>query len=550
MDLSQFINKHKFKIAFGLFVSYLCFSLYKIGEQGLWGDECFSIDLGSHTIREIIDYSLYKDTNPPLYLIFVHYWCGLFGDSEFALRSLSSIATSGSLAVLFLFALRFFNWQTAIFAIMFFFSSNELYYYSEEGRTYGLVLLFCALSNYAFMSLIEKPNWVSAVLLGLFNISIFYLHTLASFSIVGQAILVPILAYGNSQKKESNTKSFLGYELKFIAWYILSWLVFLVLFLPWSERFFGVLKDDAKGFWLQKPTFIEYKQVLYDFCNADYLFYAYTALTLLFLAVIAFSKKYRESAFRYKLLLVPVILGPFLFHLNFFAASITPIFLKRYILFTLLGFILAFAYILSSIKIGFKIKMMIAGALCIISFFNIHYPRPVQWDYKNGVAMLMQKKTPTTIIFTDINMLFAYYSDREGAFKAYGDERSTLLAKENIFMRGSNDWTKEVDLSAYTDIYYTQSFAGYYDPERLIEKGLRQRYTWVEDLNYPGMNITHYKNFVINPTILDSLRQRVINDKDWYNQVLIKAKERNISVDSMVTADAVWAYTNTILKQK
>ncbi len=550
MDFFPFINKHKFKIAFGVFVAYLCMSLYKIGDQGLWGDECFSIDLGSRTIRYIIDYSLYKDTNPPLYLIIVHYWCGLFGDSEVAIRSLSAVATSAGCAAFFLFALRFFNWQTAIFGVLFFFCSNELYYYSEEGRTYGLIVLFCILSNYVFMSLVQKPNWTSAVLLGIFNISIFYLHTLASFSILGQVLLVPFLAYKGRQKSEGAEKLFLGYDRKFVFTYMTSWLVFLILFLPWQKRFFGVLKDDAKGFWLQKPTIVEYKQVLYDFCNADYLFYTYLGLTLVILLVVAFSKKYREATFRYKLLLVPIILGPFLFHLNFFAASITPIFLKRYILFSLLGFILMFAYVLSAIKIDFKLKIAAVAVLCILSFYNMQLPRPGTWDYKNGVAMLMAKRTPTTVIFTDINMLFSYYSDRDGAFKVYDDERSAELAKQNVFMRGGTDWPKEVDLSAYTDIYYTRSFEGYYDPGKLIEKALKQRFTWIEDMNYPGMNIAHYKTFKVSNTALDSIKQVIINDKGWYGQVTAKAKERNISIDSMVTIDAIWAINKQASQKK
>lgn len=550
MNLSHFIDKHKYKTAFSLFILYLCFSLYKIGENSLWGDECFSIDLGNHTIKEIIDYSWYKDTNPPLYLIIVHYWTYLFGDSEFALRSISAIATSLTCSIFFLFALRYFNWQTAIIVACLFFSSNEIYFYSQEGRTYGLVLLFCTLSNYAFMSLIQKPNVINALFLGLFNITIFYLHTLGCINIIGQVILIPILGYKNIfVNRQNSIKTILGYDKKLIVWYSFSCLVFLLLFLPWQERFFGIIKDGAKGFWLQKPTFIEYKQVLFDFCNSKNLFYLYSIIFTSVILILIFVKKYREKSFNYKLLLIPIILGPVLYNINFFAASITPIFLKRYVLFTLLGFFLTFAYAISSIKIKFEFKFLIVLALCFLSFLNIKIPKECYWDYKKGVKLLEDKVSPTTFIFTDIAMLFAYYIDRKGAFNAYENERYNLLAKKNVYT-GGVDWPNNFDLSKYNDIYYTRSFESYNDPERKTEAILKQKFIWVEDLSVPGMAISHYKNYNPSPKTLDSLKQNIIHNVEWYNDVINKATKNNISIDSMVTLDAIWAHKNALLSKK
>lgn len=547
MDLSVFIHKHRYKIASCLFTFYICFTFYKLGENSLWYDECFSIDLGNDTIEEIIHYSLYNDTNPPLYLIIVHYWIDIFGNSELSLRSISAISGSLALAVFFLFSLRFFNWQTAVFAILFFISSNELYCYSQEGRTYGLILLFCTLSNYMFMSLIKKPNWIPAILLGFFNIAIFYMHTLGCINIVGQIILAPILAFDKQLflAKHKKINAFLGYKLKFIIWYFVSWLVFYIMFWPWQERFFGIIKEGGKGFWLQKPTFVEYKQVLFDFYNSEYLFYLYSGLIILTLLILVFLKKYREESFNYKLLLIPLILGPFLYNFNFFAAAITPIFLKRYILFTLLGFILMFAYLLASLKINFKIKLTLVLFLCILSFTNIKYPRECFWDYKNGVALLKKKISPSTFIYTDNAMLFAYYLDNKGAFKAYEQERYVLLAKQNVYTSSGVEWPKTIDFSKYKDIYYTRSFSNYGDPNKIVDKTLKEKFTLIEELYFPALYITHYKNEAIDNETLNTLKKNILNNKEWYHQVILKAKERSVSVDSMMTLDALWAYKNS-----
>jgi len=538
------MNKHKNKIAFGLLILYLCFSFYKLGVNSFWYDECFSIELGDESIEEIINYSLYKDTNPPLYLIIVHYWINIFGNSELALRSISAISSSLAFAIFFLFSLRFFNWQTAIFSTIFFFTSNELFYYSQEGRTYGLILLFTVLSNYAFISLVQKPNWISAIFLGLFNITIFYLHTLGCFNVIGQLILVPILCYkGKNQESKSAVipKSFLGFELKFIVTYFASWLVFFAIFWPWKNRILGILKEGGKGFWLQKPGFKEYKNVLFDFYNSESLFYVYVILIASLTLLLLISKKLREKSFNYKLLLIPIILGPIVFHANFFAASITPVFLKRYILFSLLSFILLLAYLISSIKLDFRLKMIGVLLLGGISFYNMKIPRDPFWDYNKVVDFIKEKISPNTFIYTDNPMIFAYYYNKKEAFQVSHDKRYSYLATQNIFTSANSEWPNSTNFSKYKDIYYIRSFDIYNDPEKLVEKTLKSKFEWIEDFQFLCTSISHYEKSVIDKNTLNEWKTKIIQNKEWFNQVELKAKERNVSIDSMVTADAVWA---------
>ncbi len=552
MDLSVALYKHKYKIAFGFFLAYLCLTMYKIGQNSLWYDECFSIDLGNDTIDEIMHYSLYSDTNPPFYLLLMHYWMQLFGNSELALRSVSAISGSIACGMFFLLSLRFFNWQTAVFVMLLYFTSNELYYYSEEGRTYGIILMLCVLSNYTFLRLVEKPNWIIAILLGLLNITIFYTHTLGCINIVGQVFLACILPFKKERlfSKSKTEYTFLGFQLSFVVWYIYSWIIFWLCFWPWKKRFYNILfEDGTKGFWLQKPTIVEYKQVLYDFYNSDYLFYTYLSVTLILLLVLLIFKKTREPIFNYKLILIPVILGPVLYHFNFFAASITPIFLKRYVLFTLLGFILLFAYLLASLKINFKLKFALILILACCSAYKMKVPREPYWDYKSGTALIKSKVSPTTYITTDNPMLLSYYFDREGAFKAYQVERDKILAKSNIFSLYDLDWPVTTDFSKYTDIYYTRSFDDYSDPSRITETKLKERFVFLKDTFILGIKISHYSTRIPGSE-LNRIKGFIIKDATWYAQIKEKAKLNNVSIDSMVTTDAMWYYKNSKTMQK
>ena len=48
-------------------------------------------------------------------------------------------------------------------------------------------------------------------------------------------------------------------------------------------------------------------------------------------------------------------------------------------------------------------------------------------------------------------------------------------------------------------------------------------------------------------TTLDDVKASIFINKEWLKEITKKAKEKNISVDSMVTVDAIW-YMQSVLK--
>src|SRR4051812_38570291 len=62
--------------------------LYKSGERSLWWDEGASLKWASMPPGEMIQQSRSQDTNPPAYHLILHYWTGVFGNSEVAMRML------------------------------------------------------------------------------------------------------------------------------------------------------------------------------------------------------------------------------------------------------------------------------------------------------------------------------------------------------------------------------------------------------------------------------------------------------------------------------
>lgn len=63
----------------------------QLGSDSLWVDEGFSVDVARKGIPDLIHQATTADANQPLYYVVLHFWIQLFGDSEFALRSLGAL---------------------------------------------------------------------------------------------------------------------------------------------------------------------------------------------------------------------------------------------------------------------------------------------------------------------------------------------------------------------------------------------------------------------------------------------------------------------------
>jgi len=494
--IRRFINNPYF-ISFLIFLVNFLFKEYRAGITGLSYDECFSAYFAQASVGEIIKFSE-TDPNPPLYLIILHYWIDLFGDSEYAIRMLSVLANSAAAALFYLFCRRFFNWQTGIFAALMYLTSNEIYYYSQEARTYSIILAVAISSYYFYLSLLQSPKTWKYIALGCANAVLFYLHYISTFIVVAQILLFPILAarFSKSIEQPGDQKTFLiSINRKQCIYFLASLIIFLAILFPWLDRFLQLFGDGGKSFWLAKPTYREFKDCLYDFFNSKTLFNVYLFTFLLCLVLVTFFHKLREQNSNCKLLLFALAIGPALIFIIYLGASLSPIFLKRYVLFTLPGFILTFAYTLSILRINFFIKLTLFAGLSIWSLTNMSYPRPASDQYNKAAWFFKKVKQPDTFVTNDLQDLLSYYYERRFfAVREYHVKRLCLLAK-GIYTPYNNEWPKTEDLSKYRVIYYTQTFASSYDPNNLVLNSLNSQFQMVKEIRfYRGIEINVFYN--------------------------------------------------------
>jgi mannosyltransferase len=496
--MDHFITKNRFFLFFVVFAIQLIFNSYQIGKNGFWYDECFSVYAANRPLKDIIAVSM-VDVNPPLYPIILHFWIKLFGISEFAVRMLSCLAGSLACSFLFLFCIRFVNWQTAVFSFLMCLTSYPWFFYAQEARTYTMVLLFVVLSNYSFFQVIENSNnkkgLFFCILLGVFNAGLFYLHFLSCLNIIAQGIV--FLFYVFEFNKDNRHSFFKNIRLNkmLVKYYSISIILFFVLLIPFLKRAIELTSGGVKNFWLQKPTFLEFKECIYEMFNSKNTLFVYLTLLMISIVLILF-KRFRDDNFKIKLMFFFMIGGIGMLLLNYKLASITPIFLLRYVLFTIIGMILLITYLFSQVKINFKLKLFIFSCLCIFSFTEMNIPKKAYFDYKGAVVYLRNLQSPNTLISTDMIDLFSYYYDQKIFNIVDQKEKEKALFSEKIFHQYYNfTWPNDLDFSEIKDIYYTESYEYLNDPNKKIQRLLNRKFRCVQKIDrYAGIRIYHYIN--------------------------------------------------------
>ena len=114
-----------------------------------WLDEIFSVAVSSEGWAQF-RISMLNDVHPPLYQTVLKGWIFLFGTGETQTRSLSLVFSLVTLASL----LRFMRDRDRVLAmatIAFFVSSFLFVYYSQETRSYAMLLMFSTLGFFLYM---------------------------------------------------------------------------------------------------------------------------------------------------------------------------------------------------------------------------------------------------------------------------------------------------------------------------------------------------------------------------------------------------------------
>lgn len=448
------ISNERFKnnlILLLLLVLNVIIHTFNLGTEPFWYDEIVSVK------ASLLDFGHVKhmaewDNNPPFYYYCVWVWTKTFGITEAGVRSLNLLFHLGSVILLFRFISKNLNVLIATISTLLFSLNDFIFYYTHEARCYTLTVLLVIASSVLFFNLLKKTSKLNIFLFGLVNFLIVYTHYIAGISLVIQFCFI-LLFHRN--------------KIKPYLWSLLITLVFITI--RFSKKQFLLIfgfNSRSEDFWLQKATAEDLKTVLFQLftnTNLAYLLWACTALSIA--SFIYFNKRYNKDA--KNLLLYTFGLSIITVLIIYIIGSITPLFLGRYLIFTIPFFCILIPLFSFTNKFSQYVLIILSLGLA----FNINYSPTKPSNYKLAVDVVKQlEKTekPKIIIQTkDVTALFAYYYDLT-VFKDYKNLKSNLNALNIIESENYSEF-ETIDISDSKYLILLQTFDTESDTKKLFD---------------------------------------------------------------------------------
>jgi uncharacterized membrane protein len=246
--------------------------LFGLGDEGFWFDE-FCIWRQMHLdFDALLNDLIFHDVHPPLYPVLAWGWSLGIGTSEIALRLPSVLF--GVLAVLAVHGLarELLEERIAWLATGLFVINSHAVYYSQEARSYALLLLLSASTAWAFIRCLRDPGHRPLVYFILLGSLLAWTHV---FGILFLGFLGVVWLIFRAQ---GNVGAFTDRR-----WWIGSGAIAL-LFAPWMPALLVQVTRVSEGFWIPRPTLGTLAWFLRHYTGGISLAIAAAAL-LVFLAV-------------------------------------------------------------------------------------------------------------------------------------------------------------------------------------------------------------------------------------------------------------------------
>ena len=155
--------------------------LHLLGRRDLWVDEALSVLLASMPWHDFWNSLWDFQANMALYYLLLRAWL-IFGDSESAVRGLSVLFGIASIPAAYFLSRRLFGRKASLAGAALMAVNAFQIRYSQEARSYGLVMFLAIISTYLFVRLLELPrrpaNWATYVAVcaaGIYSHFFFYL---------------------------------------------------------------------------------------------------------------------------------------------------------------------------------------------------------------------------------------------------------------------------------------------------------------------------------------------------------------------------------------
>jgi mannosyltransferase len=203
----------------------------------LWLDEAITVEIARRSVPAMFA-ALRHDGAPPLYYLLLHFWTGIFGGSDVAVRALSGLLSVATLPLAWLAGRRVARVAAAFghvekssthragtAALLLFATSPYAIRYGSEARMYSLVVLLVLLFGLAVARALEQPKPTRWVALMLTTAALAYTHYWTFLLLATVAVFLLLQSRRREHYRDPCRKA------------LLSMVAASVLFLPWVPTF-------------------------------------------------------------------------------------------------------------------------------------------------------------------------------------------------------------------------------------------------------------------------------------------------------------------------
>jgi hypothetical protein len=161
--------------------------LLYLGQDSLWWDELASVAYSGGDWQDFWRWEIQSESlNQVLYYLLLRFWLYL-GESEFAIRSLSVIASVATVIAVFALGKRLFDVQTGLIAALILAVHAFHIEFSQEARGYSLLTLLITLSSLFFVKSIDRPSWGNWASYALTSVLAGYSHFFGPLVLIAHA---------------------------------------------------------------------------------------------------------------------------------------------------------------------------------------------------------------------------------------------------------------------------------------------------------------------------------------------------------------------------
>ena len=141
----------------------------------LWLDEALTVNIAKLPLHDLPSY-LKRDGAPPLFYVLLHFWMGIFGSSDLAVRSLSGVMGVVTVPLVWLAGRRLGGRVIGFSAMILVATSPFAVRYDTEARMYALVALLTVLGYLALDRALRRPRAGNLIAVGAVTGLLLYSH--------------------------------------------------------------------------------------------------------------------------------------------------------------------------------------------------------------------------------------------------------------------------------------------------------------------------------------------------------------------------------------